>query len=280
MTKSLIVNADDYGLTPGVSRGIRDAHQKGIVTSTTVMVGYASAESDVRTALAETPNLGLGLHFSITGNMPLLTASPSLHGLDGKPYPVAAFLTQYHKVYASELRMELGAQLERFRAITGRDPDHLDSHHHTLYLFPDGFRALLDIAAALRVPIRNPGFEAGADSMLRKLQPGLPEAWYAEIAPQIDELIQTALPASGVRCPDHFAGDFYERVTLGDLLLVLAQTGDGTTELMCHPGYVEPDLNSSYGVAREAEMTALTHRSAKELLASESIRLVTFGQVS
>src|SRR5689334_22701408 len=62
MAKYMIVNADDYGIASSVSQGIRESHQRGIVTSTTVMIGMEDAAKDVQQSLKETPSLGLGLH--------------------------------------------------------------------------------------------------------------------------------------------------------------------------------------------------------------------------
>ena len=62
MLRQIIVNADDFGYTPGVSQGILEAHLNGIVTSTSVMVNMPAAEQWVKTALKEAPDLGLGLH--------------------------------------------------------------------------------------------------------------------------------------------------------------------------------------------------------------------------
>jgi predicted glycoside hydrolase/deacetylase ChbG (UPF0249 family) len=74
MTLRLIVNADDYGRTPGVSRGIREAHRRGIVTSTTCMMNMPAVVDDIALALEETPRLGLGVHLVLTSGRPLLPA--------------------------------------------------------------------------------------------------------------------------------------------------------------------------------------------------------------
>ncbi len=67
MAKYLIVNADDYGIAASVSQGIRDSHQRGIVTSTTVMIGMDNAAEAVQQARKETPDLALGLHVVVAG---------------------------------------------------------------------------------------------------------------------------------------------------------------------------------------------------------------------
>ena len=74
MTIRLIVNADDFGRTQDVSRGIRAAHLKGIVTSTTCMMNLPDTISDIHLALVETPKLGMGVHLNLTAGKPMLPA--------------------------------------------------------------------------------------------------------------------------------------------------------------------------------------------------------------
>ena len=69
--KRLIVNADDFGRSPGINRGILEAHLRGIVTSTTVMVNCPAAALGLERALAEAPDLGIGLHITLTAGRPL-----------------------------------------------------------------------------------------------------------------------------------------------------------------------------------------------------------------
>ncbi|MEK7278341.1 MAG: ChbG/HpnK family deacetylase, partial [Chloroflexota bacterium] len=85
MTKQLIVNADDYGRTPSVSGGIRHAHLRGVVTTTTAMMNMPSVENDIRLALEECPNLCLGVHLVLTAGRPVLPPErvPSLAASDG-----------------------------------------------------------------------------------------------------------------------------------------------------------------------------------------------------
>ena len=82
----LIVNADDYGLTREVSRGIRYAHQNGILTSTTAMMNVERAHEDLNLLVGETPELGIGVHLILTAGSPVLPKSevPSLVDQNGK----------------------------------------------------------------------------------------------------------------------------------------------------------------------------------------------------
>ena len=99
MTVRLIVNADDLGYTDGVNRGIVEAHRRGIVTSTSLMVDHPAAAHGVDLASGE-PRLGIGLHAVVDDVQP------------------------------ERLDAELERQLVRFRALVGREPTHVDSHHH------------------------------------------------------------------------------------------------------------------------------------------------------
>ena len=72
MTKKLIINSDDYGRSPDISRGIRDAHLKGVVTSTTCMMNIPTTAADIAIALKETPKLGLGVHLVLSMGKPVL----------------------------------------------------------------------------------------------------------------------------------------------------------------------------------------------------------------
>lgn len=136
----LIVNADDFGLSPGVNRGILRAHEHGILTSTSLMVRWPAAAEAVRLARAH-PRLGLGLHVDLAewvfrgGEWQLL-------------YQVVPTDD------AAAVQAEVARQLAAFRDLTGRDPTHLDSHQHAHRNEP--VRSVLaQCARELGVPLRS-----------------------------------------------------------------------------------------------------------------------------
>lgn len=119
MNKYLIVNADDFGYSFSINKGIIDAHTKGIVTSTSVMVdAIASGEAK---ELTKYPNLSIGLHFELK----------EVNNVEG----------------------ELTRQLEKFTAIVGRLPDYIDTHkRHTA---DDGIREVLEeYTKTHNIPVR------------------------------------------------------------------------------------------------------------------------------
>lgn len=140
MERYLIVNADDFGMSPGVNRGVIEAHQRGIVTSTSLMVRWPDAAGAASMALAE-PNLSVGLHVDL-GEWVWREGSRDVLYLVADPTDAAA------------VTREVQAQLATFRCLVGRDPSHLDSHQHVHRREP--VRTILtDLAGELGIPLRD-----------------------------------------------------------------------------------------------------------------------------
>ena len=156
----LIVNADDFGLTEGVSRGILRAHADGIVTSTSVLA-LGSAFETTASWLDDAPDLGIGAHLALVGeDPPLLAASEIPTLVDGRgrlaeSWKVLVRRLGRGEVDPDDVRRELEAQLDRIAAL-GHPLTHLDTHQH-LHLWPSVAKVVLALAsdrgiAAVRVP--------------------------------------------------------------------------------------------------------------------------------
>ena len=132
MERHLIINADDFGSTEGINRGIADCHRTGVVTSTSLMV-FGAAARDAATRARELPNLSVGLHWvGDRSGAEVDTDDPDA------------------------VRDELERQLERFHDLLGRAPDHLDSHHH-LHLEERLLPIFIDAGESLGIPVRGDG---------------------------------------------------------------------------------------------------------------------------
>lgn len=245
----LVVNADDFGLTAGVSRGVLEAHRRGIVTSTTALVTLP-AEPDLDAEAAGLPGLGIGLHFNLTWGAPASApdAVPSLVDAEGRFQRDPVLLSERARV--DEVRREAEAQFDAFARRFGRTPTHLDSHHH-VHRLPRVMDAVLGIVVAARLPLRSQ-----------------------------DQGFREGLRRHGVRTPDHFLGgdgpDPYW--TTERLLDTLAGLPVGVTELMCHPGHYDEALAySRYGRQREVELRALCDPEARATIERLDIRLGHFG---
>ncbi len=129
--RNLIVNADDFGASDGINRGIVEAHGGGVVTSTSLVVTGRAAAGAVALA-REHPGLAIGLHWDLDGE----DADPSID-LES---PAA-------------VRAELARQLEAFHELMGRAPTHVDSHHH-VHRRPEIAPIARELVAPLGVPLR------------------------------------------------------------------------------------------------------------------------------
>jgi predicted glycoside hydrolase/deacetylase ChbG (UPF0249 family) len=130
-SRRLIVNADDFGASGGVNRGIIHAHEHGLVTSASLMVCMPAAEAAAELAL-EQPGLSVGLHVDLTG--------------EGTPPPA-----DIDDVAAC--KVEIHAQLQRFEQLVGRAPTHLDAHHN-VYRLPHLEPLFVQIASEAGLPLR------------------------------------------------------------------------------------------------------------------------------
>ena len=246
--KVLIVNADDFGLTPGVSRGILEAHRNGIVTSTTLLVNreIPPAQRDELQA----SGLGVGVHLNLTLGTPVSNPRrvPSLVDAEGRFIRDAREAAARARI--DEARIELGSQIDAFRKIMGRFPTHLDTHHHVGRHDPI-LDLVLDFARALKVPVRSQ-----------------------------DAAVRTAARRLGLRTPDHFMGEsgpepYWSRERT---LEHLAGLPTGLSEFMTHPGYFDDDLAySRYGRQRETELAGLTDPECRRAVERHGIQLAHFG---
>lgn len=272
----LIVNADDYGLTAGVSAGIRQAYLGGIVRSTTVMMNHPAAITELPLAQELCPGLGLGVHLTLTAGEPILSAGKvsSLVNPEGRFYHQNELVARLERINLDQVDAEWHAQVERFMKVTGQIPDHLDSHHHSSYFSPALFEHMLRLAEELRRPIRNP-FADDSHSPGDYLLACQAESGLAEIA--------RLLRRYSIEKPDHFFSGFYDKmVSLPHLHEILRQIADlpsnQCSEIMCHPGLMTDDLRqiSGYQVQREKELNVLTDPGLPEMLRTLAIELGSF----
>ncbi|HYI15719.1 MAG TPA: ChbG/HpnK family deacetylase [Thermomicrobiales bacterium] len=244
--RRLIVNADDFGRSPGINRGIITAHWHGIVTSTTLMVNLPWS-SDAAALAERVPNLDIGLHLNFCYGPPVLTDVTSLLDAAGRLDRDLARLRQ--QATTADINREARAQLDRFRELLGRDPSHIDSHQH-VHTWPVAVEPVAALAREISVPVR--ACSTQHRDRLRML---------------------------GVGCPDTFIIDFYgeANVDSGTLAAIVTALPPGTTELMCHPGGEDPDIaDSSYRRERELELATLCSPDIRTLIEDLQIELTGF----
>jgi predicted glycoside hydrolase/deacetylase ChbG (UPF0249 family) len=268
---SLIVNADDYGFSPGVSAGIRLAHRQGIVTSTSVLIVAPSARVDLREAQKACPSLGIGVHLTLSGGWrPVLGKAHvrSFTNRRGRLLRSDQLSAILARAQPEEVLAEWRAQIEAV-IDTGVNPDHLDAHHDVAYRSPALAEVLLELAERYKLPVRLPVAAPGDERDLASVIP----------APRLLELAA----ARGVAHPPYMITGFGPGATSEGLIALLARIRPGElAELMCHPGRVDRTLRrkSSYTRPRERELAVLTGDAVRRWIQAQDVQLTTFASVS
>jgi predicted glycoside hydrolase/deacetylase ChbG (UPF0249 family) len=177
-TRHLIVNADDFGQSAGVNRGIIQCVEHGIVTSASLMVRWPAAVAAAEYARAH-PGLSVGLHFDL-GEWACR---------EGEWAPVYTVVAEED---AAGVEAEISRQLELFRSLVGQDPTHLDSHQHVHRAGP-ARSILLQASRRLGVPLRHFGLARYCGEFYGQTKDGLP--FPEGISPESLIQILAALPA-------------------------------------------------------------------------------------
>jgi predicted glycoside hydrolase/deacetylase ChbG (UPF0249 family) len=287
--KNLIVNADDLGWTEGVNRGIAEAHRRGLVTSTSLLANGRTFESGLAVHRNH-PELGVGVHLNLSDGPPTAQA-PSVRGLLNKEGeleggPESLLLRIAARILPlDEVELEWDAQIAKIKG-AGISPTHLDGHKH-VHMLPGLFQLALRLArkhgiGAIRI--------AHEESRLRSVL-----SFGGELNSSV--MLKQGIEARGLKLLARDARGMARRagITSTDYFCGIAQTGlltregverlldtlpDGTTELMCHPGYVDEQLQRSrtrLQGSRQTELEILTDTSVRKIVATRGIRLINYG---
>ncbi len=275
MTRLLIVNADDFGLTEGISRGILAAHRTGIVTSTSALA-IGPAYPKVAKWLVDVPGLGVGVHLAAVGeDPPLLSAAeiPSLIDRRGHLSPgYKGFIARAAagRVDADDLRREFTAQLELVQEL-GVPLTHLDAHQH-IHLWPLVCGVVLDLARRYQIPaVRVPRFRSLTPAGIGVTVLGRRLARRAAAAG-----LRFPEDAVGIECAGCLDGDRLPKV-LGRL----AAGSRRSVELTAHPGEADDADRTRYqwGFRWEDELSALAAPDARQLVTSHGFTLATYADL-
>ena len=264
MPARLILNADDFGLTPGVNRAVEELHRADRLTSATLMASGAAFE-DAVTIAHRNPTLGVGCHIVLTDGTPISHPQriPTLLGGDGKSFRASLldFLTAiaFGRINPDEVAVEALAQIQHLQ-LAGIDVTHVDTHKHA-HLFPSIAKPILFACERAGVgAIRNPfegawSLSLGIGDPMRRFQLRLLDSLKKkfEALPEIrNRRIMTTSGTIGISATGH-----HNKATLDAILQHLP---DGLWELVCHPGYNDRELDAvatRLRVTREIERDAL-----------------------
>lgn len=278
--KKLIINGDDFGLAPAINQGIILAHQRGCLSSASLLVAGPAAEEAVQAARA-CPDLGLGLHLALHAERPVLPPEtiPSLLDSKGRlPSNAYTFALRWRLglIKREHARREIRAQLEK-ALDWGVKLTHLDGHGH-LHVLPGLFEIVLEEMrrvglTRVRIPLETA--KVGRVGWVRRVL----RCSLNVLARRAGRVARQA----GFVFPDHFFG-FYEagHIDRAALLARIDLLQEGTTELAAHPGagagLPRPDLQA-WHYEWAAELDALTDPKVHEILARDGILSVHYGHL-
>jgi chitin disaccharide deacetylase len=286
--RRLIVNADDFGITRGVNRGILRSHREGIVTSATIMAAGDAFEDAVETARSN-PSLGVGVHIVLTGGRAVAPREKigSLAGRQGRlPASLSQLLSKWHAglIRRQHIENEMRAQIAKVVA-AGIKPTHLDTHKHA-HCHPWIMKALAKVAAEFGITRVRMPFED-----LRAIFPPAAPPARPAISRRLFVLSsRVSYPAfraivrkNHLQVPSHFFGFAVTgRLDRDAILHILRNLPEGTSELVCHPGICDRDLRfqpTRLLEHRQAELAALTDPLTTKAIVAEDVRLINYGDL-
>lgn len=245
---NLIINADDFGLTKGVTLGILDSMEKGIVTETTAMVNGNCFDEGIEEAKRRGIK-GIGIHLNLTWGKPVLPLNKVITLINDK----GVFKKGYNelgKYSLNEIEMELKAQIERFFA-SGFQPTHIDGHHHFYGLYPQLMKIVIKLSKEYSLPLRF-----------------------------VNEEYREMYKINNIKTTSGFTSEFYGENVSEERLkeIILKYSSYDTVEIMVHPGYADEELNliSTYNSIRKKELDILTSRQMKAFIKEQRIELIGF----
>ena len=282
--KRLIVTGDDFGLAESINQGIEEAHREGILTAASLMVG-APAAADAVARARRLPTLRVGLHVVLVEGRPVLPASevPDLVDERGElstRLVRAGFSYFFRPRVRRQLAAEIRAQFAAFRA-TGLPLDHANAHNH-MHLHPTLLALIVEVGrefglAAVRVPYEPPlaSWRAARSGLVRRL------ATAALLAPWI-ALLRLRLRRAGLKS-NRFAFGLYDSGDMRPELVMrlLDRLPEGVTEIHFHPATARsPEIDRWMPAYRhQAELAALTSRSARDALRAAGVRRIAFSDL-
>jgi hopanoid biosynthesis associated protein HpnK len=282
--KRLIVNGDDFGLSPQVNAGILYAHQHGILTDTSLMISGPAWE-DAVTRANTTPHLSVGLHLTLVQGRSVLPHHllPELTDQNGNlpNDPTLAGLRYFFSPRArAQVRAECRAQIEKFLS-TGLPLTHVDGHLN-IHMHPTVLGILIDLAKEYGIAAMRVTREHLAVSLALDARHSLRKRWESLLFTILARHAAKKLPASGLVFPHtlfglHQSGNMNEQYLLG----ILPRLQPGVTEIYCHPSFL-PCLEVQRwtpAYQRDVELAALTSPTVRAALADQGITLTTYREL-
>jgi predicted glycoside hydrolase/deacetylase ChbG (UPF0249 family) len=272
----LVVNADGFGASPAISRGVLRAHREGIVTSTSI-VGNCPDPAACKAMLDEVPDLGVGVHLTLVDGPPVAapTAVRSLLAPDGRfPTHPTEVLFSWAKgaMRADDVEREFEAQVSRLRDC-GLKIDHLDTGFHL------GF--LPAIGRTVETVARRHGIPGIRIAMEKPTLAWVVEAPRGALAAALGGLAWLTRRQLGTLRHGPRTWGYVESGHLDEIriLEIVGRLDPGIHELICHPGEADGPAPARGAPDPTRELRALTSPLVREALQSKGVELCRWADL-
>jgi predicted glycoside hydrolase/deacetylase ChbG (UPF0249 family) len=289
--RRLIVNADGFGFAPGVNRGIEMAVGHGVVRSVSCVVNFSDIE-ELPAFASRWPHVSVGVHFNLSVGRPLSDAARVRSLVDASGNFWGARLPRRllsREVSREHIRRELRAQAQKLLDV-GIVPSHWDGHQNK-HLYPPFFQEGLAVARAcgircMRTPCRYLVPER-RDGSSRPVALG---RYYSRhprrlVTHAYGRALSGLARGRGMHMADRLISPAYvggtEKWVLDTWMQIIETLPSGTSEIYCHPGFVDDALRerAAYVNERELEIAVLTAAELKAKLRSSDVELASFGEL-
>jgi chitin disaccharide deacetylase len=290
VSKYLIINADDFGVTSGVNKAIMATHQCGAVTSASIMVNMWAFEEAVEMAKSA-PSLAVGLHFTLAAGRPVSSPAkvPTLVNGRGLFHDRSTLLMKLirRQIPLDEVKRELYAQNEKLEK-RGIRADHIDGDQH-IHILPGVSRTVVGLARELgSIPVRIPD-EQISISLCSLSRPQNGRALLALLLRKFwSKMLKHRLTQQRIVSNSGFISLFGlvpRRIpSIEDIAYLISTVKRGLTEFMVHPGQFDQEYREFFGSEslakeREVELHLLLSEEFRSLLKKFSIRLTNYEAV-
>ena len=273
-----IITGDDFGSSAAVNEGIIQAHERGVLTSASLMVTGEAFEEAVRLARLH-PRLGVGLHLVVSSGPPALDAGQVPHLVDSEGrFPSdlvkAGLRYQFSPAARRELAAEIRAQLEKFRR-TGLKLSHVDGHQH-MHMHPVVLGTLIDLAEEFGIrAIRLPREELAIAVRLDRSRL-LTKFAYSWVFGWLRRWAGARLRSARIEFADRVYGLLQTgRMTEEYLLALIPRIQGNRVEIYSHPTLAVG--NHSPRGASKAQLDALLSPGVRKALVSSGFQLATYS---
>ncbi len=301
--RSLIITADDFGVSENINQGIRLAAELGCISAISALINFSGSIEALEDISRQNPQIGIGVHLNINTGRPVSDPQlvPTLVNSDGEFYSIEEFVLRLPKISLDEVRIEMHAQVDLLVS-RGIKLDHLSSHFGVFSIYTPFFEMRNQLAEEYGVPVRSP-VSAGLmipsvylnktnKKMVQRLKRKLVFRSISTASKlnkefSLEEMIRksTELDSLDILHPDLMIDCFYGDPTPENLIRIMENLPPGTSEIIVHLGNFErqldfpPGLDTTYLRQRECELMTITSPYVNEYLKVLKVKLVSFADL-